>query len=136
MKYLDKNTVLTGSSPWALPTTFTVSDKPQWLSAFGLGATDKVCIRKILRSTEGGGFSQADCGISSPDLGGIDAREYVEYCGKRLCMCINQSGIAITEPGEYEIVASGDNVAAKTVTIIGEPWNLAFHPTTPCKDCT
>jgi hypothetical protein len=50
-------------------------------------------------------------------------------------LCKGQSGLAITEPGEYELVASGENVAAKLVTVIGESWNLAFTPTTPCKNC-
>ena len=135
MKHLDKDTPLTGPSPWTLAKTFTVSDKPYWLSAFGLGDTDKICVKKMLRNNEGGGFSQGDCGITGPDLGGVDAREFVEHCGVRLCLCKGQSGLAVTEPGEYELVASGDNNAAKLVTVIGEPWNLQFAPTTPSKNC-
>jgi hypothetical protein len=135
MKHLDKTTILTGASPWTLAQTFTVTDKPYWLSAFGLGTTDKICVKKILRGTDGGGFGMGNCGITGPELGSIEAREFVERCGVRLCLCKGQPGLAITEPGEYELVASGDNVAAKLVTVIGEPWALAFPPTTPCKNC-
>ncbi len=135
MKFLDKNTQFEGAAPWLLPQRFTVSDKPFWLSAFGLGTTDKICVRKVLASTSGGGFTQGACGVTGPDLGVIEKREYVEHCGVRLCLCKGQSGLAVTEPGEYELMASGDNVTAKEVTIIGEYWVLPFAPTTPCKNC-
>lgn len=135
MKLLEKSTKLLGVSPWTLEQRFTVIDKPYWLSAFGLGATDKICVRKVLASTSGGGFSMTTCGISGPSLGTVEAREFVDHCGVRLCMCSGQSTLAVTEPGEYELVASGDNVTAKLVTVIGEPWSLHFAPPANCKDC-
>lgn len=135
MKLLDKSTILSGASPWTLAQTFRVYDKPFWISAFGLGATDKICVKKILRKTSGGGFAVGNCGVTGPDLGGIDGREYVEHCGVRLCLCQGQSGLAVMEPGEYELVAEGDNVMAKLVNVIGEHYQLDFAPPTPCKDC-
>lgn len=135
MKLLDKSTKLNGASPWTLEQRFTVIDKPYWLSAFGLGEDDKIFVRKVLASTEGGGFNLTTCGISGPSLGAVEAREFVNRCGVRLCMCAGQSTLAVVEPGEYELVAEGDNVAAKLVTVIGEPWSLQFAPPTPCKDC-
>lgn len=135
MKHLEKSTILSGPSPWALEQRFTVVDKPYWLSAFGLGSTDKICVRRVLPGNGGGGFSQTNCGVSGPSLGSIDAREFVNHCGVRLCMCAGQSTLAVVEPGEYELVAEGSNIAAGLVTVIGEYWNLEFEPPEPCKDC-
>lgn len=135
MKILDKSTKLVGPAPWTLEQRFTVNDKPYWLSAFGLGDDDKICVRKVLAGTDGGNFSQGNCGISGPALGTVEAREFVSHCGVRLCLCKEQSGLAVMEPGEYELVAEGSNVAAKLVTVLGDPWNLQFAPPTPCKDC-
>lgn len=135
MNILDKDTPLNGASPWALPTTVTVTDKPIWFSAFGLGDDDKICVRKIMRSSEGTGFSLTKCGTDGPDTGAITAREEVDRCGVKLCICKGQTGAAIMEPGEYEFVASGANVTAKLVTATAVDWLLTCCPPEPCKTC-
>lgn len=132
MNILDKDTPLNGASPWALPTTVTVTDKPIWVSAFGMGADDKICVRKILRSSDGTGFSLGHCGTSGPSTGEILYREAVVHCGDPLCLVAGMSGIAIMEPGEYEFAASGPNVEAKLIYATAVDWLLPCCPPSNC----
>lgn len=131
----DNTSVLAGASPWTMA-GFEVSDKPKLIFAYGLGADDVICVRRVVSSDNpNSGFKSNGCSTTAPQAGFVLARQDVMSCGIRVCMCANQNSVVISEPGDYELVGTGSGIAGGSIYIEATEWLSESSPPANCFDC-